>query len=704
VPLLKDLYLTKKNANPHHYAQILAKIGKDGVPALATGFKDDRPEVRQAASQALQQVGADAVGILVDALGDKNVEVRRLAAQTLWPMRIGDKSVVIALAFALADEDDQVRQTCMQAIAQLGIQAKLAAPKVKEALTDMNQNVRTQAYYFLQQINEDPAPTLIKGLESKNDKVRINTAALMVGVNFKADAAFPVLVEGLKNEDLGLKMQAAFTLAQRQQHKDKVLPIFLDGLKHKSAGVRLQGVQGISMFGNGASAYAVDLAKVLSDPDNNVRQNAVYALQNVRGTPEAVIPILTATYKDGNADARRTVLQVVFIYADKSMDIVIDGLKDKDANVRQQAIWALQNVRGTPEKMVPILTTIYKDGDASIKRSILSIAYIYGAKAKDLVMDGLKDKDNTVRQQAVFTLQNLQGDLTEALPTIMELMKDKELNINRNQLVWLLSRTGEAGAPHLGELLKDKDLNVRFQAAQFLRNLGPKGAAKAMPAIKEAMTDSHPNIRFNCMYLVAAAGGDGPDELAKLFADSKDGGVRATALQALVSANQKKAALPLLKSAMKGDVQLRQMAVNLLGNFGQDSAEGFDAFTQALKDEALQIRVSAGYLGSYYGQKSHAPLEEALKSTKDSNFRQAIMQSLQNSNYKAKSGVAPLIECLKDANPTVKVFACNLLGNIGSDAVDALPALREAAKDSNAQVQQSANAAVRRIEPKDKDR
>src|SRR5262249_20596058 len=168
-PLLKDLFLSKaQDANPHHYAQILGKLGKHGVPALEAGIKDDRLQVRQAASQALQQVGADAVGVLVDALGDKKVEVRRMAAQTLFPMRIGDKSVVIALSFALADPDDEVKQWSMNALQQLGPQAKLASPKLKEALSDMNPNIRTQSFQLLQIIGENPGPTLVKALTSKS--------------------------------------------------------------------------------------------------------------------------------------------------------------------------------------------------------------------------------------------------------------------------------------------------------------------------------------------------------------------------------------------------------------------------------------------------------------------------------------------------------------------------------------------------------
>src|ERR1019366_7625462 len=165
--------------------------------------------------------------------------------QTLWPMRIGDKSVVIALAYAPDDRDDQFRHMSMNALRQLGPQAKLPGPKLKEALTDMSPQIRNQAFSLLQTIGDNPGPTLIKALDSKNPKVRINSACLMVTMSIEIKAATPVLVEALENKDLGLKMQAAFTLAQRQLETDKLTPLFFEGLKHETPSVRVQAVQGL---------------------------------------------------------------------------------------------------------------------------------------------------------------------------------------------------------------------------------------------------------------------------------------------------------------------------------------------------------------------------------------------------------------------------------------------------------------------------
>jgi HEAT repeat protein len=89
-----------------------------------------------------------------------------------------------------------------------------------------------------------------------------------------------------------------------------------------------------------------------------------------------------------------------------------------------------------------------------------------------------------------------------------------------------------------------------------------------------------------------------------------------------------------------------------------------------------------------------------LKSASDPNFRQAILRSLQNANYRSKAGVTPLVGCLKDGNVAVRLMACNLLGNIGANATAALPALRDLANDTNQAVQQASRAAVQRIETK----
>src|SRR5207237_2124120 len=191
--------------------------------------------------QALNQSGAEAVPALVDALGDKKVTVRRLAAQVLMPLRVSDKSVVTALAYAIkSDDDDNVRLVCVQCIAQLGISGKLAAPSLVHALSDSNNQVRFQAFYALQNMGENARDGLLKALGNKDDRIRINTAALMLQVNVEPNNALPILVDALKHDNEELRIQAAFAMAQTGREVNKLLPFFKEGLKSKVVRARLQ--------------------------------------------------------------------------------------------------------------------------------------------------------------------------------------------------------------------------------------------------------------------------------------------------------------------------------------------------------------------------------------------------------------------------------------------------------------------------------
>src|SRR5262249_17750144 len=227
---------------------------------------------------------------------------------------------------------------------------------------------------------------------------------------------------------------------------------------------------------------------------------------------------------------------------------------------------------------------------------------------------------------------------------------------------------------------------------------GPK-AAKAMPAIKAALKDENAQVRLAAMQLVATVGGEGTAFLLKQFPAENDPNIRAGLLQIMAQTPDRKLALPLLKAAMSDpSAQVRLTTINVLGSFGQDSKEGFEAFVLGLKDSDNKVRMTAGYQGSYYGQKSWGPLEAALTGTKDAGVRQAILQSLQGTNYRSKTGVNPLMAYLKDADPTVRQFACIVLGNIGPDAANALPQLRALTQDNNPTVQQAAQGAVKLIE------
>ena len=632
VPALKELFLAK-GGNPHAYTQALAKIGKASIPAMAEALKDDRPEVRSQAVAVLGQIGAEAVPVLVDALGAKHVEVRRQAAAVLAPLRVGDKMVVLAFAFGLKDEDEQVQMQCLAGLQVLGATAKLAAPHLHEALAHPNFQVRQQAFYTLQAMNEDPRPGLAKALDSKDPKIRINTASLMMVSGVDQNTALPILIDGLKNEDATLKMQSAHALAVTRREVARVMPILIEGLKNKSAAVRTQAIQALQNMGKDAAQAAPALIEAMSDADANVRQQAMYALQNVRGNPDIVVPALAKRLKE-----------------------------ETNVSVRQQ---------------------------------IISILPQYGAKAFPHITEALKDKDANIRQQAIYALQNMQGDFKSIMPQLEAMLKDENAQV-RMALTQSLWRAGEPAVPILIRLLKDKDQNVWMNAVYSLRNLGDKGA-KAVPVLLEMAREKDANRHQHAISALANSA-LGVDELLKMHKDAKNGPARAHLIRTIAYSQHRHKAVPLILEGLKDkDVQVKIAAIQTLQNGNIQSKEALSALKDLIKEDHEQVRHSAIHALGPLGQEAWTVLEESLKASKDTNTRQAILQTMANHGVRVKSAVPELISCLKDTSPQVRSQACMVLGNAQAGAKEALPALRELLNDTNAQVRTLAQNAIQQI-------
>src|SRR5262249_28107420 len=149
-----------------------------------------------------------------------------------------------------------------------------------------------------------------------------------------------------------------------------VLPIFLDGVKHKSTGVRVQACQGLSMLGGNGNMSADALKAItvaLKDSESEVRQHAIYALQNQRGDLSTVLPELVALSKDKDQNIRQQVIWMFSQTGPKGAAHLGDMLKDSDANIRMQAIQTLRNMGKNAEKAMPAIKEAVKDDNSNVR-------------------------------------------------------------------------------------------------------------------------------------------------------------------------------------------------------------------------------------------------------------------------------------------------------------------------------------------------
>ncbi|MFO0964679.1 MAG: HEAT repeat domain-containing protein [Gemmataceae bacterium] len=592
-PGMGDEHFTTGNV----YADALAKIGKSAIPALEEALKTGNERTRNAVLQAFGKIGADAVPTLVDALGDKRVDVRRAAAQVLGPMRVGDKLVVSGLAYSLKhDADDMVRQYALSALQQLGPAGKDAAPTLLEALSDVNVNVRQQAFYTLQGMGVDMRPGLKKALDHKESRVRINTAALMLTTGIDPDLALPVLIDGLKEKDVAIRLQAAHALAVTNRERDKVLPTLIEGLKNESPAIRAQALQALQQMGPAASSAGVAIVALLEDPEANVRQHALWAIQNIRPEAKLVMPAL------------------------------VKMMKHSDVGLRQQAVWALQNMGGDLKAVKDDVVALLKTDDVNLRTNIMPLLGRMGEDGVNLLMDGLEDKEPQVRWTAAQALQNLRGAAKPALPALVKHLGDDNQNVRVN-CVFALTNMGNEGVdallkavpdlkhedarvnamqnliygPHRAKVvplvlegLKSKAAGMRLSCVHMVQNIGR--FPDAIPSLEKILTDdTDANIRQASAFALGNQGPDGWKALEKAFPSVKDGTTRLGIVQSFMNYNvQPKGLIPELVACLKdSNNQLRWMTCAVLGNMGAAAKEAAPAIESLLRDSDPTVQAHA---------------------------------------------------------------------------------------------------------------
>src|SRR5207247_1182410 len=172
-----------------------------------------------------------------------------------------------------------------------------------------------------------------------------------------------------------------------------------------------------------------------------------------------------------------------------------------------------QTVGGDSAKILPALAKLLADDNSGVRLSVIQILGRHGAPGLNLLVEtATKDKDSNVRQQALWTLQyNVQGDLKPAMPAVVKLLKKQkhpEVRATAIQQVANCGEQGRADVRYLLAALKDKSTSVRGAAVSTLGSL--RGAAsEVVPALTRALKDENVNVRVNAVHALHNIGPEG---------------------------------------------------------------------------------------------------------------------------------------------------------------------------------------------------
>jgi HEAT repeat protein len=380
----------------------------------------------------------------------------------------------------------------------------------------------------------------------------------------------------------------------------------------------------------------------------------------------------------------------------KEIASLIEKLKSNDERELDAAIEKLGKIG---ETAIPALIEALRDKNLLVRRSAAQILVRIGSPAIPALVKALKNSD--VRVRAAYTLGNIGAETKTAVPQLIVLLKNSDVDVRVSAAYALRNIGAEAKAalPQLVPLLKDSNANVRRSAASALGSIGAK-AKTALPQLVPLLKDSNANVRGSVASALGSIGAEAKTavpQLVPLLKDS-DANVRISAAFALGSIGaEAKNAVPYLVSLIKdSEANVRDSAAFALDRIGAEAKAAVPQLVPLLKDSDANVRISAADVLGRIGAEAKTAVPQLISLLKDSdaNVRSSTASALGSIGFEAKTAVPQLIPLLKDSDANVRISAASALGSIGFEAKNAVPQLVPLLKDSDANVRISAADAL----------
>lgn len=267
-------------------------------------------------------------------------------------------------------------------------------------------------------------PSLIEGLKNKDASIRRNAAFALGELGSDAEPALNELSFVLQNDsDLEVRRNAAFALGEIGV---PAIHVLLSMLNDKDPRVRRNVTSALVRIGQPAIP---SLVKLLKDGDPIMRRNSAVILGNIGPKAGDAIPALEKALQDPDKGFCWTVKQALRKIKQTSSEDMVEGLNDKDTQVRINTMKELGEMSEKAEGAIPSLITHLNDDKAAIRKQAAFALAKIGPPAVPALREALKSKDVNTRKNAVFCLGEMGKAAESALSEISELKNDQDSNV-----------------------------------------------------------------------------------------------------------------------------------------------------------------------------------------------------------------------------------------------------------------------------------
>jgi HEAT repeat protein len=651
------------------------------VPVLREGLAFNDYAVRQEVLHSIHNLGPAArelVPELVRILKNKSEgQFRIQAANALQSIRSAAEEMESLFAALIKDSDLQVRSEALRFLSRMNLTDKTLLRTLVEMLhADPNGYQHHELVGIIYRFGPSASEEVAKCLKNDDPQARATFLSLYLrlgGAN--QDELNAVLDRALKDDAPNVRLTAAGHLFGMERDSNKalarVLPLIKQCLESSDSQVRQQAIG----FLQGAAQPHRDRARgkppqeIISllmeqakAKDAGSRGAAIRALTNMHPPPEEAEPMMIQALKDKDEGVRRAAFSGLRFQPGRMKELVPvlkDLLKSKDDRNLSEVMYALAQASREDPTAAAALIEHYRSLKPSswARAGVLSALGQCGDKAKDaipLCVEALKDEDDNLVQTAVRTLIQLDPankQLVSALVDVNGRERDSFRRIGRRPYPNERNQK-PLGAPAVKELTEilanDKDADRRAGAAIVLGTM-VQDAKSADKALKNAMKDAHPRVRF-------------------LAADAY-----------WMVMNETTTPMPVLLATLKDkDINLRQEAAQVIAEMGKEVSHALPQLLEALKDQDDRVAAALIRAISVMGKEAATAipvLVDIVRDGGDSQARSSAAHALMPFGREAKDAVPGLLEMLK-AGRHNRSTAAMALAKIATPA-EAVPALLE---------------------------
>lgn len=705
----------------------LTNAGKDPVAPLVAALGDEDYNVRFYAAWTLGRIGPDAaaaVPALIQSRSDLNGDVRRKVVFALGRIHPpADRAMPVLVGF-FEDDDVDVRQAAVEALAGYG---KEALPALLKALNDPNPVVRRQAVLTVAEIGPDAGSALSALRPLYLDPATGVQDEAAVALSRLGKPAVPVLAQPLATDPaappgqvvLGLGSPWALLGVWRDyaaEHRRALaalgaigpdaLDVLLAALKNPNADVRQQAVGMLGELGYRDRRIILPLVETLRDPEDVVRQQAGWTLQQLLPDAREMLPGLRLALNDKDADVRFNTVSFLGLLGTPAVPLLVEGLKDRDEKVQVQAVKALHELKTENDYLLASIEPLLKDADPRVRRNAVSVLHRCGSPALEPLIAALKDKDLKVRQQAIQAVATIPGDPKLLQPALTEALTDEDAFVRGRATAALGRIAGVRAVPQLQQALMDKDDEVRLEAVEALLTLNPN-FPPVLTSLLPALQDKSAKVRRVVVAGLARFHAAAIPHLIQALKDDDDE-VWKQAKNTLIAIEVPDKAIfpPLVKALKDENSGVRQGACLALQRF---KAEAVPYLVQALKDPDPNVQFKAADslddIGPPARKAIPALVETATTNPNEKVRRYAVMalvtiQGFDEYKRDPAKAVPDLIKLLSDPDVETRWGAVQTLAALGPPAKEALAPLQKLLNDPDPSVSAGAQFAIQRIQGK----